>query len=122
MSQPGVVFSALAPIAALQDAILIAFKHDSVIHIDRFQGTELISHQQGVRTVAHWRRKQAESWKGEAETHHSKGQTSLGFTNKSENEKYNCIFCLFSTLHSLWDLSSPTRDWTQALSSDSAEF
>ena len=87
VSQPGVVFSALAPIAALQDAILIAFKHDSVIHIDRFQGTELISHQQGVRTVAHWRRKQAESWKGEAETHHSKGQTSLGFTNKSENEK-----------------------------------
>ena len=29
---------------------------------------------------------------------------------------------LFATPHSLWDLSSPTRDWTWALSSESAEF
>ena len=34
-------------------------------------------------------------------------------------------FCLFDFLaapHSLWDLSSPTRDWTWALSSESMEF
>ena len=53
VSHPGVVFSTLAPIAALKDAMLIAFKHESVIHIHRLQETELISHQQGVRTVAH---------------------------------------------------------------------
>ena len=53
VSHPGVVFSTLAPIAALKDAMVIAFKHESVIHIHRLQGTELISHQQGVRIVAH---------------------------------------------------------------------
>lgn len=44
VSHPDVVFSALAPIVALEDAMLIAFKHESVIHVHRLQGTEFISY------------------------------------------------------------------------------
>ena len=32
------------------------------------------------------------------------------------------FFFFFAILHSLWDLSSPTRDQTWALSSESTEF
>ena len=28
---------------------------------------------------------------------------------------WGVLFCLFATLHILWDLSSPNRDWTQAV-------
>ena len=34
----------------------------------------------------------------------------------------NFFFFFFATPRSLWDLSSPTRDRTQALGSESAEF
>lgn len=50
---PGVVLSAPAPIAALEDVMLIALKRDCVIHIHSFQVTELTIPQHRIRTVAH---------------------------------------------------------------------
>ena len=48
--------------------------------------------------------------------------------NNPENAINNIIFkgssfffFLLAMLHGLWDLSSPTRDWTQALGSESME-
>lgn len=46
------VLSAPAPIAALEDVMLIALKRDCVIHIHSFQVTELTIPQHRIRTVA----------------------------------------------------------------------
>lgn len=50
---PGVVLLALAPIAALEDVVLIASKRDSVSHFHRPLEIKLAIQQHRVRTVAH---------------------------------------------------------------------
>lgn len=49
---PGVVLLALAPIAALEDVVLIASKRDSVSHFHRPLEIKLAIQQHRVRTVA----------------------------------------------------------------------
>lgn len=50
---PGVVLTALAPIAAFEDVVFVACKRDCVSHFHRPPETELAIQQHRVGTVAH---------------------------------------------------------------------
>ena len=47
--------------------------------------------------------------------HHSEATADWSVT------VFTCLLLFLTTLHGLWDLSSPTRGWTQALGSESAD-
>ena len=49
-------------------------------------------------------------------------QTDMLEKNHKHGERSYLTFKIFlAKLHSLWDLSSPSRDWTSALNSESRE-
>lgn len=112
VSHPDVVFSALAPIVALEDAMLIAFKHESVIHVHRLQGTEFISYQQGVRQWPTEQEKQAESRKWvKLKPTTAKGRLPQASSRVKTRSKTASLFIyLFATLHSFVGSYSPARD------------